>query len=317
MSNPASFLSPLVERFISYRKASENWCDFYEYMIWRFERYCADSYPEADVLTQEMVNSWCKQLDTENNNSCRSRIYAVVNMVRYLRAREETDVSPPDIPQRIPITYIPHAFTEREIRDFFNACDSLPSTPNKLTIHSRKITIPVFFRLLYSSGIRTNEARMLRVVDVDLLHGILDIQKSKGQNQHYVVLHDSMLALMRQYNDAIGKLYPNRTYFFPATKDKYHKAPWLVQNFNQMWSRVSNSHATAYAFRHHYAVSNINGWIGEGFEFDDKLMYLSKSMGHRDIESTRYYYSLVPGFADILEEQTNVDFEDIVPEVDL
>jgi integrase len=79
---------------------------------------------------------------------------------------------------------------------------------------------------------------------------------------------------------------------------------------------VSNSRATAYAFRHHYAVSNINNWIGTGFGFDDKFLYLSKSMGHYDIESTKYYYSLVPGLADILEEMTNEGFEDIVPEVD-
>jgi hypothetical protein len=38
-------------------------------------------------------------------------------------------------------------------------------------------------------------------------------------------------------------------------------------------------------------------------------------MGHRNTESTKYYYSLVPGLADILEEKTNADFEDIVPEV--
>lgn len=70
-----------------------------------------------------------------------------------------------------------------------------------------------------------------------------------------------------------------------------------------------------YDFRHNYAIRNINKWICTGFEFDDKLLYLSKSMGHRDIESTKYYYSLVPGLADILEDKTNADFEDIVPEV--
>ena len=38
-------------------------------------------------------------------------------------------------------------------------------------------------------------------------------------------------------------------------------------------------------------------------------------MGHRKIESTKYYFSIVPGLADILEKKTNADFEDIVPEV--
>ena len=78
----------------------------------------------------------------------------------------------------------------------------------------------------------------------------------------------------------------------------------------------NSSYATAYELRHHYATENINQWIGEGFEFDSKLLYLSKSMGHSTLESTRYYYSLVPTMADILEKMSGRDFDDIVPEVD-
>lgn len=89
---------------------------------------------------------------------------------------------------------------------------------------------------------------MLRVENVDLCRGIINIRYSKGHAQHYVVLHDSMLELLRIY-------------------------------------------ATAYAFRQHYAIENINCWTGEGFEFDAKLLYLSKSMGHSTLESTKYYYS--------------------------
>jgi hypothetical protein len=50
-------------------------------------------------------------------------------------------------------------------------------------------------------------------------------------------------------------------------------------------------------------------------EFHAKFLYLSKSMGHSVLESTRYYYSLVPGFADIMEEKTMESFDIIVPEV--
>jgi len=39
-------------------------------------------------------------------------------------------------------------------------------------------------------------------------------------------------------------------------------------------------------------------------------------MGHSTLESTKYYYNLVPKMADILEEKTKMDFESIVPEVD-
>jgi hypothetical protein len=39
-------------------------------------------------------------------------------------------------------------------------------------------------------------------------------------------------------------------------------------------------------------------------------------MGHSVLESTRYYYSLVPAMADIIEKLSGQDFDEIVPEVD-
>jgi integrase len=80
-----------------------------------------------------------------------------------------------------------------------------------------------------------------------------------------------------------------------------------------MWKKYNGNHATAYEFRHHYAVQNINKWTDEGFGFDAKLLYLSKSMGHSSVESTKYYYSLTPGLADVL--QAHSDGETVIPEV--
>ena len=157
---------------------------------------------------------------------------------------------------------------------------------------------------------------MLRIEDVDLCQGILNIRYSKGHAQHYVVLHDSMLELLKIYDKAIRKQCPNRAYFFPARGNSYHTRKWVQTNFRELWDKYNRTYATAYELRHHYAIENINRWTDEGFGFDAKLLYLSKSMGHRTLESTRYYYSLVPGMADILEEKTGMDFDDIVPEVD-
>lgn len=56
-----------------------------------------------------------------------------------------------------------------------------------------------------------------------------------------------------------------------------------------------------YDFGHNYATTDINRWIGIELAFDDRLVYLSKSMGHRSLESTAYY-SLTPALADVLNE---------------
>ena len=315
MCELTSFLAPLIRAFILYRKASGRWNEVsYEVNLRLFDKHCEKCYPNAVELSQDMVNSWCAQRKTETNNSCRSRIYPVVSFIRYLSKRKMTTVAEPDIPREEPRTYIPHAFTEAELKNFFAACDSISATPAKEEQLSRRITIPVFFRLLYSSGIRTNEARMLKREDVDLDDGVLNIRYSKGHAQHYVVLHDTMLSLMRQYDNSIGKMYPARAYFFPARNGSFHTASWVQQNFNKMWRQYNSGNAVPYALRHYYAIENINSWTDVRFDFNAKLFYLSKSMGHSVLESTKYYYSLVPGLVDIIEAQTDEDA--IIPEVD-
>lgn len=317
MNKFTSFLAPLMRDYVFYQKASGHWNEAsYEPNLVLFDQYCKKQYPKATLLSQEMVDGWCHKRNTETNNSCRSRIYVVVSFIRYLRKRGKIDVTEPDIPRKERCTYIPHSFTDVELKKFFLACDSLPSVFHTPEQRSRKITIPVFFRLLYSSGIRTNEARMLKVEDVDLHHGIINIRYSKGHPQHYVVLHDSMLKLLKIYDAAIRKQYLRRAYFFPARGNTFHTRAWVQTNFRELWNKYNSTHATAYELRHHYATENINCWVNEGFGFNAKLFYLSKSMGHSILESTKYYYSLVPGMADILEEKTGMDFESIVPEVD-
>ncbi|MDR2571596.1 MAG: tyrosine-type recombinase/integrase, partial [Oscillospiraceae bacterium] len=207
MNEYISCFAIMIEPFVAYRKASETWSVWYGDEMRKFDRHCRKEYPEAKIPTQEMIDNWCKQRDGEKNNSCITRCYIIVAMIKYWQLRGMTALNLPTLPRHERSTYIPHAFTEEELVKFFKACDSMPSSvaPN---LRARKIIVPVLFRLLYSSGIRTTEARLLRVSNVDLDHGVLNIQQSKGSNQHYVALHDSMTELLRRYDTEIRKIIP-------------------------------------------------------------------------------------------------------------
>lgn len=59
------------------------------------------------------------------------------------------------------------------------------------------------------------EARWLKCDNVDLTHGIVTLERTKGGDKRIIVLHDSMLELMRKYDQVISKEIPSRTSFFP------------------------------------------------------------------------------------------------------
>ena len=70
-----------------------------------------------------------------------------------------------------------------------------------------------------------------------------------------------------------------------------------------------------YDLRSYYAVTNINTWTNTGFELQDKLFYLSRTMGHRNMESTYGYFNLSPVLADKIKALTEPSFNDLLPKL--
>lgn len=262
-----------------------------------------------------MIDTWCKKRETESNNSCRTRIFVIIGLVKYANSKGIIDIEPLILPKEDKRYYIPHAFTDKELKNFFYACNTIEVPIPRRTIRDRKIMSPVVYRLLYSTGMRTTEVKLLKREDVDLNTGVINIKKSKGYDQHYVVMHESMLKIMKEFDLEIEKFYPSRTYFFPSKNDGHISKQWITTNFNKAWYKYNDAYARAYDLRHHYAITNINSWDSVGVEFNSKLLALSKSMGHSSIKSTMYYYFLVPGLMDKINELKGKNFDNIIPEV--
>lgn len=281
-----------------------------------FDNWCAREYPDEGGLTQEMVDRWCAPRPTERANSTRTRVYPVISLLAYMRARGLTEVADPEVPRAERSAYVPHAFTEGELSRFFGACDRYwERVSNRRPGRNLALTVPVFFRLLYSSGMRTTEARLLGAGDVDLADGVVRVRRSKGADRHLVALHPTMADAMRRYDEAIGRLYATREFFFPVKERGGRSAYWVWKTFREVWGSVNESRATPYELRHHYAVANINSWGGDCLDSYDRLVYLSRSMGHASLESTRGYYSIVPALADVIDGLADAGNEDVIPEV--
>ena len=317
MSRPfRSKLASQFEEFILNRKAARRWSGSYEDNLHFFDNYCAESYPDSKVLCNGMLD-WCRERPTENGNSCRYRITVVANFVRYANKRGWTDVMPPIVPGNCPCTYIPHAFTDDEIISLFKGIDAhvvkSQSIQNTMDRRLNALELPVYVRLLYSTGMRTNEARWLERSDVNLKDGIIDINRSKGLDQHRVALHPSMTELLCRYDERMAGIMPNRKHFFPDKKDNAHQPHWADYHFKQVWHEISDEPARIYDLRSHYAVRNVTRWKGLGYEIHQKLLYLSRSMGHRELSSTYGYFNLTPNLTDKIRSCCEESFNSLLP----
>ena len=186
---------------------------------------------------------------------------------------------------------------------------------------ARQLVLPVIFRVIYCCGLRSCEARLLRVEDVNLGAGKLTIRASKGPKDRIVMLADDVLQLCRTYHERVSCILPDRIYFFPIDVAGCYKSTSLMIAFTKIWKQAgldtySGSKPHVQDLRHNFALTNLNNWVKAGENFNSKLPYLSRFMGHANLKSTDYYLHFVPEFFPVFKEKTRATFDALIPEAD-
>lgn len=311
-----SFIALQLDEFVLYQLSSGIWIKGPDYNLFNFDAFLYREYRNGTVLTEEMLK-WCKCRVSEKLSTCYKRTHAVWDFVEFSNSKGWSDLCVERIKKWEPCTYEPHFFTKEELKTFFNECDkyfaNLRRHQGKKACQLLSLEVPVYFRLLYSSGLRTCEARWLKRSDVDFDTGVVKVEKSKGGHQHRIVLHPTMLELMRKYDAAIDKIMPERIYLFPDQHGNCYSDKLSNYYFRKIWPKVSNERARAYDLRSNYAVMNISSWDLHGYEFSNKLMFLSRSMGHVNINSTYHYFHVTPMLTEKLKSLTNDGFSEMTP----
>lgn len=315
-----SGLAPQMEQFVEYKQTTRKWNSSSIFHLGCFDKYCAEKFPNAKELCIEMFE-WCLEKPTEHGNTCSYRISPIREFVNFSRKMKWTTLEPPQPPAYKPRNYVPHFFTEDEKVRFFIECDKFAVNYRSWQSDERKIlcpmVIPTIYRLLYSTGMRTNEVRLLKCEDIDFMTGVININDSKGNDRHRVAMHRSLWDLLIRYHEAMSRHLHNRIYFFPDEGDKPYSPAWMTTTFQRIWKNVNSSQkANPYNLRHNYAIENINRWKNVGYEINDKLIYLGRTMGHVKFSSTLYYFHLAPCFASKLKDLCDDKFNHLLPDFD-
>lgn len=313
----SSVFASQLSQFVATKRAIGCRYDTAAVHLRHFDRYCCRR-DDHSSLDRELVLDWSKKRDNEGPRTHRVRISPIREFGKYLQSIGVSDayVLPGGLTRKVG-RYVPHFFTKAEITAFFTTCDNLG--PHG-AMRVRHLVLPVFFRLLYCCGLRTCEARTLKVEDVDLQTGHIRILRSKGERSRSLPLPQDLLELFKRYDAQVSKIYPDRIYFFPTTRAACYCCGNLATVFRKIWNAAGlpqtlSPKPRAYDFRHHLAFSTLNRWITSGVDVNCMLPYLSRYMGHGSLESTDYYLHLVPEFFHAFSEKVK-STETLLPEPD-
>lgn len=282
-----------------------------------FDSFCLKQFPDEAILTKKLGLAWAIRRETEGINSFRNRMMPVRELARYLnRVGLEAYIIPTDLTPK-PSRYVPHIYSQEELRIFFDILDSISPRKGFLIRH---LVIPTFFRLIYCCGLRPAEARKLRSENIDLINGNLTILESKGHKDRVVPLAEDVLALCQRYHTIVSKVMPGREFFFPNSNGELYTKKWAEKTFRVQWAKTGIVQSGAnppriYDFRHSFSTHRLYLWMKEGKDINAYLPYLSAYLGHVQLTDTAYYIHLVP---EIFDSIAGFDFsrcECLLPEV--
>lgn len=283
-----------------------------------FSVFCMDQYPLETTLTKEMAMRWAERRPDEHANGLLRRITPVRQLAKFMnRIGIEAYIIPQGIPGK-QIRYVPHIYTDQELQAFFavvDQCEISSYSP------ARHLIIPVFFRLLYCCGLRSSEARLLNVEDVDLEAGKLTIRQSKGNKDRNVMMSEEVLNLCRNYHSKVSRIIFNRIGFFPNQCGKHYNVGIVDSWFHLFWNKSgitnmsSGNPPRVHDFRHTFAVKRLNLWVQEGKDLNAYLPYLCIYLGHAHLTETDYYLHFVPEFFPLFKQKTLEKCANLIPDV--
>lgn len=284
----------------------------------RFDTFTVEKYNSVDILSKEIVLDWCSKKAHEKQENLCSRASVIRQLSVYL---DNIGVHAYIIPKnyiKSGETYIPHIYTKKELKHFFQETDKCHYSTQSPYRH---LIMPILFRMIYTCGLRVSEARLLKVEDVDLHQGILTINHSKKDNTRLVPMSDELTKRCSVYSNEVHSNIDLERYYFPIIDNTPMTNANIYKNFRKFLWKASISHGgrgygpRIHDFRHSFAVHCLKKWSEEGKDLMTYLPILRVYLGHDSFEETAYYLRLT---ADVFPEITlklEKFYTDLIPEI--
>ena len=77
----------------------------------------------------------------------------------------------------------------------------------------------VFFRILYTSGMRVSELRLARIRDINLGEGYITIHEAKNHKERYVPIHPLLTDKCKELKENIHVHSSDDEYFFMLLRE--------------------------------------------------------------------------------------------------
>lgn len=133
------------------------------------------------------------------------------------------------------------------------------------------------------TGIRLQELRNLKMVDVDFTEKTLFVESGKGDKDRIVPLNNKLIEILQDYLKERVRLKKSCPYFFTAMREDNRMGDLVIKRLVIKIREKTKIHFYPHLLRHTFATLMLEGGCD--------LFSLSKMLGHSDIKTTTIYLS--------------------------
>lgn len=313
-----SFFAPFIIGLIEQKRALGYKYDSETNILRRFDVFCLNNYSNKKMLDRDLMMAWAKKRVEEKQATTQNRITPVKELAKYMvRLGIEAFILPKGMMPRVE-RYVPHIYTKQELKQIFFQTDQCHYC---YEVPYRHLVMPVFFRLLYCTGMRLSEARLLKNMDVDLTKGVITLTNTKLGKHRQLPVSQEMLERLRNFHQSVHFLSQPGDWFFPGYQGKPMTLGNVEKNLRKFLWQARISHGgrgkvpRVHDLRHTFAVNCLHKWVLEEKDLNAYLPVLQTYLGHVSLSDTAYYLHLTADVFPDITKKMEETFIDVTPEV--
>jgi len=305
----AGHLAEEAQEFLRFKRAMGIPYQRGEFVLNNFVRFVARRWGgSGEVELHDAISLWCARTAGRKAVTLGNEFGVVRQLCLFRRRRDPTSYVPEHALAPVKeSTFLPYIFSHEDVRRILALAGS----------HRGRFIWDAMLRalilVLYCTGLRLGEAVRLRTSDVDLDHGILKVQRSKGRSR-VVAIRPDLIAELRRFGVERQRLLkmcrrPDPEAFFL----RLDASPLSVLSASQAIRRILRQlglkppagrvGARPYELRHAFAVHRLTAWAEQGVDVHTKLPLLAAYLGHQNIIGTEVYLKATPQLLELASQR--------------
>jgi integrase len=266
----------------------------------------------SPILTRETIEALAARRPAESQGTQVKRVRFLRQFATFISFKGfEAYVYPKHSMPKYKYDFKPYLFSHEQILAIFKAADQIIPSNYSPNAH---LVYPAIIRTIYGCGLRSAEARKLRICNVNLDEGILFIEKSKNNTSRYVPMSKSLTIYCRKYAQAMDISINSKGFFFPAPDGGYYHEFTLTNRCHKLFNaagiqQLANGRLPrVHDLRHAHIGHVLNKLIKEeGMDVYTAVPLIAGYVGHTNLQDTERYLHLPQfDFCDIVKAGQSV-----------